>query len=84
MTPLANTSRYAWLPFVGVMSCVLDSDDEALLGPARHVNGAHPTPWGTMLRSAKSLLLGFLHRRYRPTAFFGENGKLLARPEFLR
>jgi hypothetical protein len=84
MTPLANTSRCAWMPFVGVMRCVLDSENEALLGPARHVNGAHPTPWGTLLRSASSLLLGFLLRRYRPNAFFAENGEPVARPERLR
>ena len=83
MTPLANTSRYAWMPFVGVMSCVLASEDEALLGPARHANGSHPTPWGTMLRSAWSLLLGLVLRRHRPNAFFAENGEFLARPERL-
>ncbi|HEY1536383.1 MAG TPA: hypothetical protein VGF76_20325, partial [Polyangiaceae bacterium] len=81
MTPLANTSRYAWMPFVGAMSCALDSEDEALLGPARHVNESHATPWGTMRRSAKSLLLGFLLRRSRPNPFFAENGKPLSRPE---
>jgi hypothetical protein len=66
------------------MRCALDSEDEALLGPTRHVNGAYPTPWGTLLRSATSLLLGFLLHRYRPNAFFGEDGEPRARPELLR
>lgn len=81
MTPLANTSRHAWMPFVGVMTCALDTDDETLLGPPSHANGSYPTPWRTILRSAWSLLLGLLFRRQRPNAFFDANGETLARPE---
>jgi len=80
-TPVANTSRYAWMPFVGVMRCVLATEDEALLGKEVHANGAHPTPWRTVLRSVRSLLLGFLFRRHRPNAFFDEKGQPRARPE---
>jgi len=83
MTPLANTSRRAWMPFVGLMIAVLDTEDEALLGPAVHANGTCPTPWRTVLRSVWALLLGVLLRRHRPHAFFDENGKPVARPEVI-
>jgi hypothetical protein len=81
MTPLANTSRHAWMPFVGVMTCTLDTQDEALLGRASHANGSCPTPWRTILRSSWSLLLALLLRRHRPNPFFDENGETVARPE---
>jgi len=83
-TPLANTSRHAWMPFVGVMKCVLDAEDDALLGPVVHVNGQHPIPWVTIVRSLRSLLFGVLLARHRPNAFFTNDGRLLARPEVLR
>jgi hypothetical protein len=81
MTPIANTSRHAWMPFVGVMTSTLNTQDEALLGCASHANGPYPTPWRTILHSAWSLLLGLLLRRHRPNAFFDESGQILARPE---
>jgi hypothetical protein len=83
MTPLANTPRRAGMPFVGLMTCVLETEDEALLGPATHANGTHPTPWKTVLRSVWALLLGVLLRRQHPNPFFDESGKLLAQPEIL-
>jgi len=83
MTPVANTSRHARMPFVGLMAGVLDSEDARLLGPIVHVNGPHPTPWGLVLRSACSLLLAFLRGRHRPNAFFHENGEPLSRAEIL-
>lgn len=83
MTPLANTSRHAWMPFVGVMRCVLDSDDEELLGPATHVNGEHPISWSTILHSTLALLLGLLFRSHRPNAFFNDKGEPVVRPEVL-
>jgi hypothetical protein len=82
-TPLANTSRYRWLPFVGVMTCVLATDDDALLGREKHANGSYPTPWGTVVRSVWWLLLGLLFRRHRPSAFFDDKGRLTAQPERL-
>jgi hypothetical protein len=82
MTPLANTSRYAWLPFVGVMSCTLATVDEARLGPEREVNGSQPTPWGLLFRSLSWLLRCLLLRRHRPNAFF-EQGELRARPRYI-
>lgn len=83
MTPLANTSRRAWIPFVGLMTAVLDTEDEALLGPATHANGTHPTPWETVVRSVWVLLSGVLLQRHRPNAFFDESGNTLAQPEIL-
>lgn len=83
-TPLANTSRHAWMPFVGLMKCALDLEDGALLGPVVHVNGPHPIPWATIVRSLRSLLFGMLLARHRPNAFFTKDGRLLARPEVLR
>jgi hypothetical protein len=83
MTPLANTSSRAWIPFVGLMTSVLDTEEEALLGPVTHANGTHPTPWKTVLRSVWVLLSGVLLRRHRPNAFFDEGGKTLAPPEIL-
>lgn len=82
-TPVANTSRHAWLPFVGLMAIVLDTEDEALLGPASHANGTYPAPWTTVLRSVWALLLGLLLRRHQPNAFFDESGKPVAVPEVL-
>jgi hypothetical protein len=83
-TPLANTSRHSWMPFVGVMRCVLDVEDGALLGPVVHVNGPHRISWVTILRSLRALLFGVLRARHRPNAFFTNDGRLLARPEVLR
>jgi hypothetical protein len=83
MTPVANTPRRAWVPFVGLMIEVLDTDDETLLGPATHANGTYPTPWATVLRSVWAVLLGVLHRRHRPHAFFDEGGRPLAQPEII-
>ena len=71
------------MPFVGVMTCVLHVEDDALLGPAAHANGPHPTPWRTVLRSLWMLLSGFLLRRHRPNPFFDECDKPLARPEII-
>lgn len=79
-TPLANTSRHAWLPFVGLMRAVIHSDDDALLGAAQPVNGAHPTPWRTALRSLRFLLAGFIWRRHRPNPFFDAAGALIVSP----
>jgi hypothetical protein len=84
-TPLANTSRHAWMPFVGVMRCVLDiEDDDALLGPVTPVNGPHPVSWVTIVRGLRSLLFGVLLARHRPNPFFTNDGRLIARPEVLR
>ena len=83
MTPIANTPGRAWIPFVGLMTGVLETEDEAMLGPATDVNGSHPTPWKTILRSVWALLFGVLLRRHRPHAFFDGNGKTLAQPEVL-
>lgn len=83
MTPLANTSRRAWMPFVGLMIVALDTEDEALLGPATHANGTYPTPWKTVFRSVWGLLLGVLLRRHRPNAFFDERGEPVAQPEVI-
>jgi hypothetical protein len=83
MTPLANTSRRAWMPFIGLMTGVLDTEDDTLLGPAAHANGTYPTPWKTVLRSVWALLLGVLLRRHRPNAFFDESGKPVAAPEVI-
>jgi hypothetical protein len=83
MTPLANTSRRAWMPFVGLMTGVLDTQDDALLGPPTHANGTYPTPWATVLRSICAVVLGLLRRRHRPNPFFDERGKLLAQPEIV-
>lgn len=80
-TPIANTSRHAWMPFVGLMTCVLDVEGEALLGPATHVNGSHPVAWGLIGRSLWALMLGFLLRRHRPNVFFDRDGRLIAPPE---
>lgn len=80
-TPVANTSRHAWMPFVGVMSCVLDTSDEALLGAPIQVNGQRATSWSTVFRSIQVLLLGFLLRRHRPNAFFSDQGEPIARPQ---
>ena len=82
-TPLANTSRHAWLPFVGLMIEVLDTKDDVLLGVATHANGTYPTPWTTVLRSVWAILVGVLHRRHRPHAFFDESGKPLAEPQII-
>ncbi|HET7545894.1 MAG TPA: DUF6151 family protein [Polyangiaceae bacterium] len=82
-TPLANTSRHAWLPFVGVMSCVLEIEDESRVGPAVHANGAHPTPWATVFRSLWALLRGFLFRRHRPNPFFDERGRPIVEPQII-
>jgi hypothetical protein len=79
-TPLANTSRYAWMPFVGLMRVVVNGADEGLLGEARHVNGPHPTPWLTLLRSLRFLLAGFILRRQRPNPFFDAQGAPIALP----
>lgn len=81
MTPVANTSRHARMPFVGLMAGVLSCEDERLLGPIVHVNGRHPTPWGLVLRSAWSLLRAWLLGRHRPNAFFDENGDPVSRAE---
>jgi hypothetical protein len=81
MTPIANTSRHAWMPFVGLMSCALDTDDEALLGTPTHVNGGRPTAWSTILRSVHVFLLGLLFRRHRPNAFFNDAGEPVVQPE---
>jgi len=81
-TPLANTSRHRWLPFVGVMQGVLDADDR-MLGPPTPVNGQHPVPWRTMARSLRGLMLGLLLRRHRPHAFFDDQGAPIARPEIV-
>jgi hypothetical protein len=83
MTPLANTSRHAWMPFVGLMIAVIESQDETLLGPAAHANGNHPVPWSTVLRSVWTVLGGLLRRRYRPNAFFDEQGQPIAQPEVI-
>jgi hypothetical protein len=83
MTPLANTSRRAWMPFVGLMIGVLDTEDDALLGPATRANGTYPTPWATVLRSVWVLVAGVLYRRHRPNAFFDENGRPKAQPEVI-
>jgi hypothetical protein len=83
MTPLANTTRHAWMPFVGVMKCVLDTNDEALLGPPTPVNGGHPTPWSTILRSLQALFLGLVFRSHRPNAFFDDKGHPVVRPEIV-
>lgn len=69
------------MPFVGLMAGVLDSEDERVLGPAVHVNGSHPIPWGLVFRSACSLLLAFLRGRHQPNPFFHENGEPVARAE---
>jgi len=82
-TPLANTSRHAWVPFVGVMNCSIDAEDESLLGPAVLVNGPHPVPWRTVLRFLRVLLLGVLLRRHRPSPFFDERGKPVAQPDVI-
>jgi hypothetical protein len=71
------------MPFVGLMTCVLHVEDEMVLGPITQANGAHPTPWRTVLRSLWTLALGFLLRRHRPNAFFDAKGKLLAEPEVI-
>lgn len=81
MTPIANTSRHAWMPFVGVMNGALDTDDEALLGTPTHANGGHPTAWSTILRSVLVLLLALLFRSHRPNAFFNDKGEPVVRPE---
>lgn len=81
MTPLANTSRRAWMPFVGLMIVALDTEDEALLGPAEHANGTYPTPWKTVLRSVWVLLVSALLRLHRPNVFFDERGVPVAQPE---
>jgi hypothetical protein len=73
-TPLANTSRHAWMPFVGLACVMIDTQDEALLGAVRHVNGSLPTPWQTVWRSLGFLLLGFVQRRHRPNVFFDARG----------
>jgi hypothetical protein len=65
------------------MTGALEIEDAALLGPAKDVNGSHPTPWKTILRSVWALLFGILLRRHRPHPFFDENGKTLAQPEVL-
>ena len=83
MTPVANTSRRAWMPFVGLMIGVLDTRHDVLLGPATHANGTYPTPWATVLRSIWAVVLGVLHRRHRPNAFFNESGRPVAEPEVL-
>jgi len=71
------------MPFIGVMRCTLNTEDEALLGPARPANGPHPTPWTMMFRSAWALLLGLLLRRHRPNVFFDEKGLPVAAPELV-
>jgi hypothetical protein len=69
------------MPFVGVMTSVLDTADQTLLGAPVHVNGQHVTSWSTVLRSLQALLLGFLFRRHRPNAFFSDKGELIAKPQ---
>ena len=71
------------MPFVGVMHCVLDTDDEGLLGTPIHVNGRHATAWSTILRSIQVLLLGLLFRRHRPNAFFNDEGEPVVRPQLV-
>jgi hypothetical protein len=83
MTPLANTPRHAWMPFVGVMNCVLDTEEQALLGPTTHLNGPHTISWTIILRSAWVLLQGMLLRRHHPNAFFNDRGKPIAQPEVI-
>lgn len=80
-TPLANTSRHTWMPFVGLMVAALDTEDETLLGPSVHANGTSPTPWKSVLRSCWALLVAFLLRRHRPNAFFDERGEPVAQPK---
>jgi len=82
-TPLANTVRSPRAPFVGVMRCVLVTDDEALLGAKVHVNGGRRTPLAVVLRAAWFLIVGFIARRHRPSPFFDAKGELVARPEVL-
>jgi hypothetical protein len=82
-TPLANTSRYAWVPFVGLMVVVLETENDGLLGPATHANGTHPTPWKLVFRSVWTLFWGFVFRRHRPSTFFDARGKPLAEPELV-
>jgi hypothetical protein len=83
LTPLANTSRRAWIPFVGLMVGVLDAPDDARLGTATHVNGTYATPWTTVLRSIWALVLGAMHGRHRPNAFFDESSKPVTQPEVI-
>lgn len=83
MTPVANTSRRAWVPFVGLMLAVIDTEDAALLGRAAHANGTYPTPWKAVFRSAWALVLGVLRRRHRPNAFVEKSGKPIAQPEVI-
>jgi hypothetical protein len=71
------------MPFVGLMTGVLDTEDDALLGAATPANGTYPAPWATILRSVWVLVVGVLYRRHRPNAFFDENGKPLAMPEII-
>lgn len=82
-TPVANTSRRAWVPFVGLMNCSIDADDEVLLGPPTPANGPHPVPWSTVFRSVRELLLGILLRRHRPHPFFDDRGKPIVQPEVI-
>lgn len=82
-TPLANTSRHAWMPFVGVMSCALDTDNEALLGTPTPANGGQAISWSTIFRSVRALLWGLPFRRHRPNVFFNDRGDPVARPDVL-
>ena len=82
-TPLANTSRFARVPFVGLMRCVLATDDESLLGRTVHANGGKRTPLSVVLRSAWFLLVSFVTGGHRPSPFFDANGALIVQPEVL-
>lgn len=68
------------MPFVGLMRVVVQTDDEGLLGEPRHVNGGRPTPWLTLLRSLRFLLVGFIGRRQRPNPFFDAEGAPITPP----
>jgi hypothetical protein len=71
------------MPFIGVMSCVLDTDNEALLGKPTPANGGQAISWSTIFRSVRALLLGLLFRHHRPNVFFNDRGHPVALPEVL-
>ncbi len=82
-TPLANTSKYPRVPFVGLMRCMIATDDDTVLGRTVHANGGQRTPFAVILRSAWFLLVSFFTGAHRPSPFFDASGALIVQPEVL-
>lgn len=83
-TPLANTTRFARVPFVGLMRCMIAiDDDDDVLGSVVHTNGGQRTPLWLVVRSAWFLLVSFFVGAHRPSSFFDTSGALIVSPKVI-